>query len=294
MTLREVILTTDYSSSPLLQHRLKRQAFDEIALDLQTVLPASVRVQFTRDATITELGPLLMRILTPDLKPINNQLARAGDRPLLNQLIGVMLSLSISFVQERLEDGALTYRIDPPLEVFTAFDGKRSSSVQAGRFAVRSLVMKELEMEKIRRRNKDEQEDEEERGVGKNSSSKSARTALEAYKKNDALMAAALGGKKEKIALDFFGRPIAVKKQPQVEVSSKRPRDDEDEASLPAPILAARKARLAEAAAASEATTKTKAGSEGSKPSKQLKVHYRHNEGYSNAVRQPIKMSALL
>lgn len=229
-----------------------------------------------------------MPILTPDLKPINNQLARAGDRPLLNQLIGVMLSLSISFVQERLEDGPLTYRVDPPLEVFTAFDGKRSSSVQAGRFAVRSLVIKELEMEKIRRRNKDEEEEEE--GAGKNSSSKSARTALEAYKKNDALMAAALGNK-EKIALDFFGRPIAVKKQPQVETSTKRARDEEDEAGLPAPILAARKARLAEAAAASEASTKTKAGSEGSK---QLKVHYRHNEGYSNAVRQPIKMSALL
>ncbi len=65
------------------ENYLKTSAFNEIATQIVTTLPATVRSQFNRQSVITELGPSLMRILTPELRPINNQLSRAEDKQYL-------------------------------------------------------------------------------------------------------------------------------------------------------------------------------------------------------------------
>jgi chromosome transmission fidelity protein 18 len=278
---------------------LKKQAFEEISVELHHSLPPSLRVQFGRDAVVRELGPTLMRMLTPDLKPINNQIVRPAERATMGSLVNIMLHLSLNFAQERTDEGVLTYRLEPPLEVFTSYDGKKSAAVNVGRYAVRAIVMRELEAERARRRNGIVD------GTPGEASSSSAKNALEAYRKADA-NGLGLMGKKDKVALDFFGRPVVLKAKKEAGGASAG--SSSGLKDLPAPILAARQAKEALTAGGTTSSTNALpkedpsaaeeaeggAGSDGHRGQKRLKVHYRHNEGYSNAVRQPIKMSALL
>ena len=53
------------------QAYLRRVAFDEIASSLHNSLPPSVRGQFNLSSLTMELGPMLMRILSPAIKPVS-------------------------------------------------------------------------------------------------------------------------------------------------------------------------------------------------------------------------------
>ncbi|KAG6334764.1 hypothetical protein ID866_4316 [Astraeus odoratus] len=55
-----------------------------------------------------------------------------------------MVSLGLRFLQERGEDGQLVYRLDPPIDVFVTYDGKRAPDIAASRYAVRHLVSAEV------------------------------------------------------------------------------------------------------------------------------------------------------
>ncbi len=102
-----------------------------------------------------------MRILTPDLRPINNQLSRGEDKQVFGSLVSIMTSLGIKFVQDKISEeeaaatgqtaGALVYKLDPPLDIFTQFEGKRSKEIGPSRFAVRQLVAREMERQLLRR-----------------------------------------------------------------------------------------------------------------------------------------------
>ncbi len=77
-----------------------------------------------------EFAPLLNRIISPPLRPvslhflilqaqfnshrqINSQIIKPDERALLSRLVRIMTRLELRFVQERAEDGQLTYRLDP-------------------------------------------------------------------------------------------------------------------------------------------------------------------------------------
>lgn len=79
-----------------------------------------------------EFAPYINRIISPQLRPvcvntllfiltllksllfqINGQHLRVDERPLMSRLVDIMTNLELRFVQERAEDGQLTYRLDP-------------------------------------------------------------------------------------------------------------------------------------------------------------------------------------
>lgn len=62
-----------------------------------------------------------------------------------------MLDLGISYVQDRNEEGQIVYKLEPPLDIFVSFDGKRGVDLPAARFNLRQLIAKELEAETLRR-----------------------------------------------------------------------------------------------------------------------------------------------
>lgn len=62
-----------------------------------------------------------------------------------------MLDLGISYVQDRNEEGQVVYKLDPPIDVFSSFEGKRGVDLPAARFNLRQLISKELEAEVLRR-----------------------------------------------------------------------------------------------------------------------------------------------
>ncbi|CBQ73206.1 related to CTF18-Chromosome Transmission Fidelity factor [Sporisorium reilianum SRZ2] len=287
------------------ENHLKTSAFNDIATQIVGVLPANVRSQFNRHSVITELGPSLMRILTPDLRPINNQLSRAEDKHAFASLVAVMTSLNIRFVQDKISDdeaaatgqtaGQLVYKLEPLLDVFTQFEGKRSKEIGPSRFAVRQLVAREMERLLLRKNAGAEGVEEDDAG----STSKSA-TAIYRSKSTNAADAArdAIKNKKEKIAVDFFGRPI-VQKSASVPAALS--------AAVPIPdgmggkkrkLPEARSASTSELTSAAAATASVEssapAAAESVASDDKIKVFYRYHEGFSNAVRRPMKISSLL
>jgi chromosome transmission fidelity protein 18 len=44
---------------------------------------------------------------------VNQQIIRPAEKAVLTRLVSIMTALEIHFVQERGEDGQLTYRLDP-------------------------------------------------------------------------------------------------------------------------------------------------------------------------------------
>ncbi|KAE9394078.1 P-loop containing nucleoside triphosphate hydrolase protein [Gymnopus androsaceus JB14] len=84
-----------------------------------------------------EFAPYINRIISPQLRPVlfqsdscsprsMDQHVRPEERVLMSRLVDILATLELRFVQERAEDGQLTYRIDPPVDVFVTYDGKRS------------------------------------------------------------------------------------------------------------------------------------------------------------------------
>lgn len=50
---------------------------------------------------------------------MNSQVIRPQEKALMTRLVDIMASLELRFVQERAEDGQLSYRLDPYVEFFT-------------------------------------------------------------------------------------------------------------------------------------------------------------------------------
>lgn len=59
---------------------------------------------------------MLGKLLTP--LQINSQVIKADEKELLSRLVSIMAAMELRFVQERAEDGQLTYRLDPLVVCF--------------------------------------------------------------------------------------------------------------------------------------------------------------------------------
>ncbi|TFK91791.1 P-loop containing nucleoside triphosphate hydrolase protein [Polyporus arcularius HHB13444] len=160
-----------------------------------------------------EIAPYLNRIISPPLRPVNSQVIRPAEKALLSRLVNIMASIELRFVQEKQEDGQLVYRLDPPIDVFVTYDGKRSADIAVSRYAVRHLVAAEIDAQVIARHAE---------GVDRSKASKSAffggARDKAAPSTDDPLPAAKRSRNDDqpaqKIAVDFFGRPIVPKEQP--------------------------------------------------------------------------------
>jgi len=92
-----------------------------------------------------ELSPYINRIISPPLRPVNSQIIKPDEKAVLNRLVDLMVALDLRFVQDKAEDGSLIYRLDPPVDVFVTYDGKRSSDIAISRYAIRQLVANEID-----------------------------------------------------------------------------------------------------------------------------------------------------
>lgn len=247
------------------QNHLKRAAFDEVTRDLISCLPASTRSHFNNLSIVTELGPSLVTLLSPDLKLINSQIVRPEERSTLTLLVEIMQHCNLNFIMDKNEQGQLYYRLEPPLEVFVNFEGKKSQTVGPAKFQLRQMIVGELHAARVKARRIESGKEE-----------KSAKPTMvgqgfkEAYAKKVG-MDSTNNGQLPRVALDFFGRPIV----PKVVKQSSLPKP-----ILPESILGRRKEKENDE---QEVHKKAK-----------LKVFYNFHEGYSNAVRKPVKMSSLL
>ncbi|WOO80484.1 Chromosome transmission fidelity protein 18 [Vanrija pseudolonga] len=129
-----------------------RLANEEVTLSLKSAIPPVLRSLFSSTTTLTELIPLLMRIISPPLKPVNANIVKPAERAILARLVDLMIPLGLRFWQEKQEDGQPMMRLEPAIDVFVHYDGKRAGDIAASRFAVRQLVSQAMDAEMARRR----------------------------------------------------------------------------------------------------------------------------------------------
>ncbi|KAK4688524.1 chromosome transmission fidelity protein 18, partial [Tremellales sp. Uapishka_1] len=129
-----------------------RTANTEIMTNMKNLTPPVLRSLFTATTTLTELIPLLMRIITPPLKPVNANIVKPSEKSVLSRLVELMIPLGLRFWQEKTEEGQPMMRLEPPIDVFVHYEGKRAADIAVSRFAVRQLIAQSMDAEMARRR----------------------------------------------------------------------------------------------------------------------------------------------
>ncbi|KAA1469409.1 hypothetical protein DENSPDRAFT_796002 [Dentipellis sp. KUC8613] len=251
-----------------------------------------------------EFAPFLNRIISPPLRPVNSQVIRAEEKALLKRLVDIMVSLELRFVQEKAEDGQLVYRLDPPIDIFVTYDGKRASDIAVSRYAVRHLVAGEIDTQLIARqadameRSKaarpsffgaqrpmeeaadgpDGEQGERAEGEGEGEGALMQERPRKRARVDGARAGAgaAVVDIADKPAVDFFGRPIVVPADSKAKTRSKG--------------KSGGNAKPASTVGAKQPDEK----GEEKEPERSYKVSYRFNEGNSAAVRKPVKVSSFL
>ncbi|KAL2810257.1 hypothetical protein BJX63DRAFT_322026 [Aspergillus granulosus] len=212
----------------------------------------------------TELVPNIVRMLSPDVKPVvvrgSEQKSIASvrkdsERVLVQAAVRVMTGLGVTFEKVRVEGeggthGGWAYRMEPPLDTLVAYSKATGLSSTSGpvRYAVRQVLDQEYRKESTRKHS------EALSKTGKKSANTSTGT-------NGTNLAEAVKTKmgSNVVKRDFFGRIIQEPTTP----------DD-------------------------NAQTSKKSGSAQQESSSGRKVWVTYHDGFSNAVRKPISMAELL
>lgn len=199
-------------------------------------------------------------------------MVRPEEKATLTSVVSIMLGLNLSMVQDRTEEGTLIYRLDPALDAFVQYEGKRSKEVAPARYAIRHAIAHEMNTAKarIRAAGSDAVDLEGTPIDYKALAAKAAAGAIAVYKRDEEADKAALAAQvaqQKSAAIDFFGRPVvprAVKEKVPVlgeddaaaiRRAEKEAQIDKEKAAklapkLPSLIMERRAARLAAEGAA--------------------------------------------
>jgi chromosome transmission fidelity protein 18 len=124
-------------------------------------LDGHVKQMFNRSIFAEEFISLVLRIISPALKPVlrcpfaltkvNEQLISPSDRLALFRVVDAMIQTNLKYTQYKVDDGSFIFKLEPAgVENLIAF-GTETKGIR-GRYAVRQLVAREMERERIRRR----------------------------------------------------------------------------------------------------------------------------------------------
>ncbi|XP_057324055.1 chromosome transmission fidelity protein 18 homolog isoform X2 [Microplitis mediator] len=98
---------------------------------------------------ILDLAPLSFELLTPRLRSVATNLYTPKEKSDLEHLIDIMLSLGLTFVQDKKEDGSMDYVIDPDLFEIGIFpDCKQRKGLS---YTIKQIVAREVEIERLKR-----------------------------------------------------------------------------------------------------------------------------------------------
>ncbi|KAF5373912.1 hypothetical protein D9758_000776 [Tetrapyrgos nigripes] len=154
-----------------------------------------------------EFAPYINRIINPPLRPVNSQIVRPEERAVMSRLVDIMSTLELRFVQERSDDGQLSYRLDPAADVFMTYDGKRAADVTVSRYAVRHLVAEEVDARLSSRQGDIVVKDKPTKQKGLTSKQKDPDEDLPSPSKRTKTDVVDIA---DRPPTDFFGRPIKV------------------------------------------------------------------------------------
>ncbi|KAI7903695.1 uncharacterized protein BX663DRAFT_551381 [Cokeromyces recurvatus] len=179
-----------------------RKSFENLVSVFMAGVHPHKRRYLNKDLIVHELVPLLMHVISPELRPVNQKLIKPAEKAQLTRLVNIMIEFGLSFIQEKGEDGQFIFKLEPPIEQLLYFELSNPKSILPKQYAVRQMISHEVETEILRRR----EEANKARNKGKQKPIESATTMKEKIVKE------------KQISLDFFGRVI----KPNVEKISSR------------------------------------------------------------------------
>ncbi|XP_054268805.1 chromosome transmission fidelity protein 18 homolog [Macrosteles quadrilineatus] len=109
---------------------------------------ASVRAYTYREQLIQDTLPLLLEIIVPVLRPVSLTLYNSKEKAEMSHVISVMIDYNLTYTQERTADGSFHFNLDPNVEEVSRFEGVKGRTLS---YAVRQLMSREIELEKLRR-----------------------------------------------------------------------------------------------------------------------------------------------
>ncbi|KAI8365555.1 hypothetical protein BD560DRAFT_401862 [Blakeslea trispora] len=165
-----------------------------IAIFLAGIQPHKRRY-LTREMIVQELVPLLLHIVSPELKLANQQLIKPAEKAKLTRLVDIMIEFGLSFIQEKNEEGQFVFKLEPPVEQLLYYQLSSPKSILPKQYAVRQMIAHEIETEIIRRR--------EEASELRNKDTK--KPEIPVVKKTKPAKEV-----NKQISLDFFGRAYTV------------------------------------------------------------------------------------
>ncbi|KAL5490184.1 CTF18 [Sanghuangporus weigelae] len=138
----------------LMKTRTNEEIYKSLAKCVQSASGqrcAGLRHFLSNEVMQLELAPYLNRIISPPMRPINRQVTKPQERALLSRLVDIMVSLDLCFIQEKAEDGQLIYRLEPPIDAFITYEGKRATDLAVQRYATRHVIAGEIDAQVIAR-----------------------------------------------------------------------------------------------------------------------------------------------
>ncbi|KAK9324951.1 hypothetical protein V1517DRAFT_356194 [Lipomyces orientalis] len=113
---------------------------------------ASTQQSFRKESTIsTELAPYLMYIINPKLNPVNATIVLEQERQMTMHTVDVMIDFAMKYIQQRADNGAYVFRMDPPIEQLALFSTQDKDRAAVGKYLVRQSISHEMEREILRR-----------------------------------------------------------------------------------------------------------------------------------------------
>ncbi|KAJ5099340.1 hypothetical protein N7532_006341 [Penicillium argentinense] len=224
-----------------------------------------VRIFRSSESVVTDLVPYLVRMLSPDVKPVivrgggeqrsTATVRKDSEKTLVQSAARVMAGMGVTFEKVRVEHeggghGGWAYRMEPPIDSLVSFSRMPLSMASGGSAPVRYAVRQVLDQEYRKETTRKQAESVTAATGGKYPQVKSASEPGDTAKK---------AMKEGVVKRDFFGRII---QDPSPKGKGGEDKDGHDPANESA-----------------------KAG---------RKVWITYHEGFSNAVRKPISMAELL
>ncbi|KAI8577410.1 hypothetical protein K450DRAFT_252301 [Umbelopsis ramanniana AG] len=181
---------------------LAKKSFTNLSNMLISGMSVHQRRNTTKENITTELLHQLLRIISPQLRPVNHQLIKPAEKAILGRLVDIMIDFGLTFVQEKVDEGRFVYRLEPPIEQLVQFSAQSSTSKLAGQYSVRQMISHEIEKELLRRH--EGTADQEASEINQKSKTKAKAKPEEVRPKPLEVVS-------EKIATDFFGRAVVSK-----------------------------------------------------------------------------------
>ncbi|KAG2212269.1 hypothetical protein INT47_001628, partial [Mucor saturninus] len=187
-----------------------KKSYENLIAIFLSGIHSSKRRYLNRDMVANELVPLLMQIISPDLKITNKQLIKPLEKAKLTRLVDSMIEFGLSFKQEKTDDGQYVYKLEPPVEQLLNFELSTPKAILPRQYAVRQMIASEIDTEIFRRR---EEASQSRNGQNKE---KPSREISDESIRNKILQREM---KQKQTPLDFFGRAFV----PRVRSETDRP-----------------------------------------------------------------------